>query len=73
MTAVYRNIVKGFSFGRSWEIARHNAAQYNEVWFVLLDAQIAANARGRRGYEQFDAIACYPDGRQETVPANPRA
>jgi len=64
---VNRNIVKDLPAGQLFSVAVNNATRYNEVWYWMPEGQMAVNAKGRRGYEQYSAVACHPDGRQEVI------
>ena len=70
MKKVYRNIVKGYHIGRLIEICQQNSKKYNETWYILGDSQMAANAKGRKGYEQYEALAYHPNGNVEVIPSN---
>ena len=70
MKAVYRNIVKNMPNGQLFAVAIHNAKRYNETWYWMPQGQMAANAKGRKGYEQHSGVACHPDGSQEVVGAS---
>ena len=67
------NIVKNLSTGQQLAVAEKKVSENNETWFVLGDSGMVANAYGRRGWEQFTALAFHPDGTKEIIEASPRA
>jgi hypothetical protein len=69
MKKVYRNIVKGYSLGELFAIATHNAKEYNEEWYILGASGMASNAKGRKGYEQYESTKVNPQGKWSAVPA----
>ena len=73
MALVYRNIVKQVGAARAMAVSKQNAEKYGETWYWMPDGQMTANAKGRRGYEQFQALAFNPDGSTEIIEANPRS
>jgi len=64
---ISRNIVKDLPNSQLFNVAISNATRYNEVWYWMPDGQMAVNAKGRKGYEQYSAVACHPDGSQTVV------
>ena len=52
--------------------AIHLAKTNNQVWYWAPSGQLVFNDKGRKGYEQYSAIACHPDGSQTIIESAPR-